>query len=135
MNVFLKFSLAREVEMKEGRVMVDKPRTIFLPTNFMGLYSLKVKGDQGDLRTLYESIKNGMRKTTRSVGKEYMLSYRDFLDRWVKYCAFGGWGIVSYQLIEKEGGEKGSLPLRICHSTYTSKTMGSETLRMSSFKP
>lgn len=103
MNIFEEFSVAREVELKEGKMTVDKQRTIFLPTNFMGMYSLNIKDNSKQPMELYESIKNGMINTSKVVGKEYMLSYKDFLDRWVKYCAFGGWGMVNYQLIEKEG--------------------------------
>lgn len=102
MNIFEKFSLSREVVMKEGEIVMDKQRMTLLPVNFIGLYSLSLKDELNEAKNLYNSMKSGVFKFSIPLGKEYLLTYKDFLDRWVKYSAFGGWGIVSYQLVDKE---------------------------------
>jgi predicted hydrocarbon binding protein len=102
MNMFEKFSLSREISMKDGEIILDQQRLTLLPVNFVGNYLIQVKDNQKQQRILYEVMKKGFIEYAMKLGKEYFLSYRDFLDRWVKYCDFGGWGIVKYQLVEKE---------------------------------
>lgn len=103
MNVFDKFLLSREVVIKEGKITMDNQRIIIFPVNFIGLYSMRLKDSPEKSRELYECMKRGMTEFSKPVGKEYLLTSKDFLDRWVKYCAFGGWGIVEYRLLENDG--------------------------------
>lgn len=102
MNIFEEFSLSRELTIKEGEIMMDLQRIVIFPTSFIGQYVLKIKDDKQKSQLLYECMKAGMIKYSKPLGKEYALSYRDFLDRWIKYCAFGGWGLVKYQIIEEQ---------------------------------
>jgi|GEM_PF-4163608 hypothetical protein len=104
MNMFEKFSLSKEVSIKEGEIILDSARLSMLPISFVGNYLLKLKEDQVQARKLYKVMKQSfVVGDAVPLGKEYHLTYKDFLDRWVKYCDFGGWGIVKYQLVEKEG--------------------------------
>ncbi len=102
MNIFEKFSLSREVIFKEGEITLDKQRVMMIPLNFIMDYSLKIKNNPREARKFYDTIKNGMMTFSMPLGKEYGLSYRDFLDRWVKYTAFAGWGIVKYEAIDTD---------------------------------
>ncbi|MDE1865616.1 MAG: hypothetical protein KGH94_03200 [Candidatus Micrarchaeota archaeon] len=111
MNIVDKFMLSREVVIKEGEIKMDKQRVIILPIDFIGLYTLKFNNKQLAPK-LYESMKSGMIDYSVPIGKEYGLSYRDYLDRWVKYCAFGGWGIVSYKLVETDGIPHGIVEIK-----------------------
>lgn len=104
MNLFERFSLSKEIKIKEGEITLDTQRVIILPISFMGQLSIKLKEDGERRIRLYDSIKNGMPAFAMPIGKEYQLTYNSFLDRWVKYTAFAGWGIAEYQVIEKEKG-------------------------------
>lgn len=99
MNIFDQFMLSREVVIREGEITMDDQRVIILPVSFIGLYTIKSNTDERAKR-LYEVMKRGMIDYSVPIGKEYGLAYKDYLDRWIKYCAFGGWGIVSYKLVE-----------------------------------
>lgn len=112
MNIFEQFSLSREVIMKEGEIVMDQQRVIVLPVSFIGLHTLKYHRDLEKGKKLYDLMKKGMIDYSVPLGKEYKLSYKDYLDRWVKYCAFGGWGLVTYQLIEKEGESHGIVEIK-----------------------
>jgi len=101
MNIFERFSLSREIIMREGEIILDQQKMQILPVNFIAAYQLRLKDSPGKLLELYESMKNGMIKYSKPLGKEYSFSYRNFLDRWVKYTTFGGWGIAEYKLIEE----------------------------------
>lgn len=103
MNIFEQFSLSREVIVKDGEIDMDDQRVVIFPVSFIGLYTLKYNNNPEKGKRFYDAMKSGMINYSVPLGKEYKLSYRDYLDRWVKYCAFGGWGVVSYQLIETEG--------------------------------
>lgn len=102
MNIFEKFSLSKEVIIENGEISVDKQRIVFLPVPVLGLYLTKLKNNSGEMRKLYETMKKGATDWSIPLGKEYALSYTDYLDRWLKYTAFGGWGITEYQLVEKD---------------------------------
>lgn len=102
MNMFERFSLSREMSIKDGEIILDGQRLTILPVSFVGRYLLYLKNKEDQAKRIYEIMKNGFIEYSTSLGKEYQLSYRDFLDRWVKYCDVGGWGIVKYQLVEKE---------------------------------
>ena len=102
MNVFEEFMTLREVVIDKGKITMDRQRIILLPVNFLGRYSIKLAQNPEIARKLYDAMKKGMIEYSQPLGKEYALTYRDFLDRWVKYCAFGGWGLVEYELVENE---------------------------------
>jgi predicted hydrocarbon binding protein len=102
MNIFERFMLSREVLIKEGEITMDSQRVVILPVNFLGNYTLKYN-NENDAKGIYEIMKRGMIDYSVPIGKKYALAYRDYLDRWVKYCAFGGWGIVTYRVVETEG--------------------------------
>ncbi|MDE1823187.1 MAG: 4-vinyl reductase [Candidatus Micrarchaeota archaeon] len=102
MNIFERFLLSREVTVREGEITLDQQRVIMLPVNFIASYTLKLANDKAEGRKLYEAMKKGMFAFSIPLGKAYGLSYKDFLDRWIKYNAFAGWGIVEYQLIETD---------------------------------
>lgn len=100
MNIFEKFSMSREVTIKEGEITLDKQRMMILPVNFVAKYSLKQRSNAKTNAAFYNAIKKGMIEFSKPLGVEYSLSYKDFLDRWVKYTAFAGWGNVEYKVID-----------------------------------
>ena len=102
MNIFEKFSISREIIINEGEISLDKQRIVFLPVPFVGLTLIKLKNNYSEMQKIYENMKKGAIDWAIPLGKEYGLAYKDFLDRWIKYTAFGGWGITEYQLIEKD---------------------------------
>lgn len=102
MNIFEKFLLSREVTMKEGEITLDRQRVLMFPVNFIASYTLKLANNEQEGKKLYEIMKKGMYDFSVPLGKEYGLSYKDFLDRWVKYNAFAGWGIVEYRVVNPE---------------------------------
>lgn len=102
MNIFEKFSLSREVIMKEGEIKMDDQRMTLLPINFVGIYSLTLKNDPHKARNFYNCMKKGMANFSIPLGKEFHLTYKGFMERWAKYAAFGGWGVVEYELIDNE---------------------------------
>ncbi len=104
MNIFEKFLISKEVSIKDGELKVDQQRIMFLPANFWSLYSLNFKNNFQETAKIYKSVKEGLSGFSMPLGKKYGLSVKDFLDRWVKYCAFGGLGIVEYKLIENDYG-------------------------------
>ncbi len=111
MNIFEKFSLAKEVNIEPGKITMDKQRIVILPVNFVGMLSIDINNTPRKARELYGCMKKGMAEFSRPLGKEYMLTPKDFLDRWVKYCAFGGWGLVKYQLLD-ENGKRGFMNIK-----------------------
>lgn len=104
MNIFEQFSIAREVEIVEGQTTLDKQRILMFPVDFISLYLLKINKNVEQSKMLYNHVKSGMIEYSKPLGKDYGLTYRDFLDRWVKYSAFGGWGLVEYKLVDKDNG-------------------------------
>lgn len=102
MNLFDKFSISREVIIKEGEIILDEQKMQMLPVNFISMYQLKLKDAPDKMIRLYQTMKEGMVKYSGPLGKAYALSYKDFLDRWIKYTTFGGWGIAEYKLIEED---------------------------------
>lgn len=103
MNVFEQLSLFKEVSITEGRITLDKQRVALFPTNFIASYLIGLKDNSGESQKLYNSMKEGMRQFSVSLGKEYGLTSTDFLSRWVKYCTFTGWGIAEYKLLDENG--------------------------------
>lgn len=117
MNIFEEFMTLREVDISPGAITMDKQRVIILPINFIGKYTLKYHVEGRD-KELYYAMKKGMINYGVPIGKTYGLTYKEYLDRWVKYCAFGGWGKVSYTAIETSDMPRGiveikDLPLHI----------------------
>lgn len=104
MNIFDKFMISREVTLEDGKITLDRQRVMVLPISFMGLLSIRIKDHPEQVRNLYRFIKSGMPVFAMPIGKEYQLAYNSFLDRWVKYTAFAGWGTTEYQLVEKGFG-------------------------------
>lgn len=96
------FSVSRQVIIEEGEITLNKQPVAIFPVNFLGEYVLKLKGNAKEERRLYESVKKGMIEFSVSLGEEYQLTSRIFLDRWIKYCGFAGWGKVSYKVVEEE---------------------------------
>ena len=101
-NLFELFSVSRQVVIEEGEITLNKQPVAIFPVSFLGDYILNLKGDIREERQLYESVKKGMVEFSVSLGEEYQLTSRIFLDRWIKYCGFAGWGKVSYKIGEKE---------------------------------
>jgi len=101
-NLFELFSVSRQVIISEGEITINKQPAAIFPINAMGAYILNLKQDRKKERRLYESVKKGMVEFSVSLGEEYQLTSKIFLDRWIKYCGFAGWGIVSYKVIEEE---------------------------------
>ncbi len=102
MNVFEQLSIAKEIKISTGKIVLDQQRIILFPINFISLYLLKIRDNPEQSRELYKLVKAGMARWAIPLGKDYALTYKDFLDRWVKYTAFGGWGITKYLLIDKD---------------------------------
>lgn len=100
--MFELFSVSRQVIIEEGEITINKQPVAIFPINFLGSYILNLKGNIKEEKRLYESVKKGMVEFSVSLGEEYQLTSRIFLDRWIKYCGFAGWGIVSYKVIEDE---------------------------------
>lgn len=100
--MFELFSISRQVIIEDGEITINRQPVAIFPINFLGAYILSLKEDQKEQRRLYKSVKTGMVKFSVSLGKEYQLTTRIFLDRWIKYCGFAGWGIVSYKVVEEE---------------------------------
>lgn len=103
MNVFEKFSLSREIAMREGEIVLDQQRILMFPVEFLGTYAFNLRDKPEQAYKLYEAMKKGQIAFSIAIGKAYLLDYKTFLDRWIKYCEFAGWGIVTYQLIENDG--------------------------------
>ncbi len=103
MNIFERFLLSREVTLKEGEITLDRQRIAMFPVGLVGECALAPEQGSEQARILYESMKKGQIEFSRAIGKEYLFDSKTFLDRWIKYCEFAGWGIVTYQLVEKDG--------------------------------
>ncbi len=104
MNIFEKLSISREIIINEGEIALDKQRIVFLPVPFIGLLLIKLKQNISQKQKIYKTMKSGAAEWAVPLGKQYGLAYKDFLDRWIKYTAFGGWGLTEYQLIEEDKG-------------------------------
>ncbi|MDE1851358.1 MAG: 4-vinyl reductase [Candidatus Micrarchaeota archaeon] len=102
MNIFERLLLSREVTLREGEITLDNQRVLMFPVNFIASYTLKLANNEAEGRKLYEIMKKGMYDFSIPIGKEYGLSYKDFLDRWIKYNAFAGWGMVEYKVIDAD---------------------------------
>ncbi|MGI0100200.1 MAG: hypothetical protein ACREBH_00530 [Candidatus Micrarchaeaceae archaeon] len=104
MNVFDEFALFKEVTLQDGVITLDQQRVLMFPVGFIASYTNRLSKDSVQARRLYDVMKNGMFDFSIPLGKAYSLSYKDFLDRWKKYNAFAGWGIVEYKIIEVDQG-------------------------------
>jgi predicted hydrocarbon binding protein len=114
MGIFEELMLAKQLSFKEGEISLLDQRIVMFPSNFLALYTEKIKDKRELVKELYECAKDSVRESFGpSVGKAYGFSVLDYTNWFVSILNMSGWGNVHW---EENEWEKKRGVIKIEHS-------------------
>jgi predicted hydrocarbon binding protein len=93
MDLFEKFMLARQLNFSDGKIELLGQYVLFLPSDFLAMYTESVNSNPELVKSLYEAAKRTVREGFGvNVGKSYGFSPRDYTNWFKDILKLSGWG-------------------------------------------